>query len=64
MFGNSASVGDPCHFGADPDLDLSLMDPDPTPDPTPFFRMQKNEFFPHIFFLELTHRRIIFSLKI
>ncbi len=31
------SVGDPWHFGADPDPPLWLMDPDPTPDPTPFF---------------------------
>ncbi len=44
------SVGDPWHFGADPDLricrsDLWPMDPapDPTPDPTPFFRDFKDK---------------------
>ncbi len=40
------SVGDPWHFGADPDPDPrirtlwlmdSALDPDPTPDPIPFF---------------------------
>jgi hypothetical protein len=39
----SNSVGDPLHFGADPDLYLWPMDPDlaadpePSPGPTPFF---------------------------
>ncbi len=35
-----ASVGNPCHFGADPDRadpNLWLFDKDPTPDPTPFY---------------------------
>jgi hypothetical protein len=49
------SVGDPWHFGADPDPDprisryLWLMDPDSTPDPTPVFNDAKKNFF--IFFL-------------
>jgi hypothetical protein len=48
------------------------MDPDPAPDPTPdltpFFFIEfkdaKKIFLFHIFFLELAHRHIIFSLKI
>ncbi len=40
-------VGDPEHFGEDPDLRLRV-DPDPTPDLTPFFsdfKDAKNYFF-------------------
>ncbi len=44
------------------------MDPDPTPDPTLFFKdfmnvKNKNKF-PHIYFLWLTHLKIIFFDKI
>jgi hypothetical protein len=42
------------------------MDPDPTPDLTSFFiefKDAKKIFLFHIFFLELAHRHIIFSLK-
>ncbi len=46
--GNSSamqSVGDPWHFGADPDPRIRTyeMDPDPTPAPTPFFSDFKDE---------------------
>jgi hypothetical protein len=48
------SVGDPRHFGKDPDPQSTVMgpDPDPTPDPTPFFSYFKDakKKFP-IFFL-------------
>jgi hypothetical protein len=39
-------------------------DPDPTPDPNPFFRDFKDAKFYKFFFLELSRRHIIFSLKI
>jgi hypothetical protein len=40
-------------------------DPDPNPDLTPFFSDFKDakQFFFHLFFLKLTRRHIIFSLK-
>ncbi len=52
-----SSVGNPWHFGADPDLDLWLKDPNPAPDPTPDPTLSLVTFF---FFL-LTRRHIIFS---
>jgi hypothetical protein len=61
-------VGDPGHFGAAGFSDLYLWqtDPDPTPDPTPFFshfsQDEKKVFF-HIFFILVTSRNIIFSLR-
>ncbi len=48
-----SSVGDPWHFGADPDPRdpyFWLMDADPTPDPTPFFSDFKNAKKNFIFF--------------
>ncbi len=55
------SVGDPWHFGADPD-------PAPAPDPTPFlsdFKDAKKNFFLHIFFLfSLPARTLSSVLKI
>ncbi len=49
-----SSVGDPWHFGADPD-----------PNPTPFFSDFKNakQNFFHISFLQLTRRHINFCFK-
>ncbi len=42
---------------------LWLMDPDPTFFCSVTLRMQKKNNFSHIFFLELAHRHIIFSVK-
>jgi hypothetical protein len=38
-----SSVGDPWHFGADPDLWLMDLDPAPTPDPTNIFVRKAND---------------------
>ncbi len=56
-FPHAISVGDPCHFGADPDPHLSLNDPDPTLDPTPFFSVFKNGeiFFSFSYFFLITY---------
>ncbi len=42
------------------------MDPDPNPGPTPFFSDKgcKKKLFAYFFFLQITHKQYIFSLKI
>ncbi len=63
----SVAVGDPWHFGADPDPYLWVMDSDsdPTLDPTPFFSIfkdaKKNFFIFCSYNLPTTHRHINFS---
>jgi hypothetical protein len=55
-----SSVGDPCHFGADPDLTL---DPTPASDPTPFLSNFKDEK-TKIFFIFLPAGTLSSFLKI
>jgi hypothetical protein len=50
-------------WGSVPFFDLMDPDPDPTPNPTPFFNDFKDAKKNLIFFLYLTRRPIIFSLK-
>ncbi len=57
----ATSVGDPWHFGADPDPHLWLMGPDPAPDQTPDDFKDEKKYF--IFFL-LTHSTSSSVLKI